>query len=39
MLWFLVRDEPDLVRLAVGLITAGGAKKPSFSAFRHASPH
>jgi hypothetical protein len=35
MLWFLVRDEPELSGWQSGLITAGGRKKPSFNAFRH----
>jgi hypothetical protein len=38
MLWFLVRDEPELSGWQSGLITASGRKKPSFNAFRHL-PH
>ena len=29
MLWFLVRDEPDVSGWQSGLITVGGKKKPS----------
>ena len=38
MLWFLVRDEPELSGWQSGLVTAGGRKKPSFKAFQHL-PH
>ena len=34
MLWFLVRDEPNLAGWQSGLMTADGVKKPSFSAFQ-----
>jgi hypothetical protein len=33
MLWFLLKDDPSLAGWQSGLITAGGAKKPSFAAF------
>ena len=33
MLWFLVRDEPDLSGWQSGLMTTGGQKKPAYSAF------
>jgi hypothetical protein len=33
MLWFLLKDEPSLSGWQSGLITASGAKKPSFNAF------
>jgi hypothetical protein len=33
MLWFLLKDEPTLGGWQSGLITASGAKKPSFAAF------
>ena len=35
MLWFLVRDEPNLAGWQSGLMTADGRKKPAFSAFQH----
>jgi len=35
MLWFLVRDEPELGGWQSGLITAAGQRKPSFNAFRN----
>jgi len=38
MLWFLVRDEPDLPGWQSGLVTTDGRKKPSFNAFRRL-PH
>jgi hypothetical protein len=38
MLWFLVRDEPDLGGWQSGLMTTDGRKKPAFSAFQHL-PH
>jgi hypothetical protein len=38
MLWFLVRDEPNLAGWQSGLLTAGGARKPAFRAFQHL-PH
>jgi hypothetical protein len=34
MLWFLLKDEPNLSGWQSGLITAGGKKKPSFGAFQ-----
>ena len=33
MLWFLLKDEPNLAGWQSGLITYGGRKKPSFNAF------
>jgi len=33
MLWFLLRDDPNLNGWQSGLITANGAKKPAFNAF------
>jgi Glycosyl hydrolase catalytic core len=33
MLWFLLRDEPNLSGWQSGLITASGRKKPAFAAF------
>jgi hypothetical protein len=38
MLWFLVRDEPNVAGWQSGLITTAGRKKPSFNAFRNL-PH
>ena len=38
MIWFLVRDEARLSGWQSGFQTAGGRKKPSFSAFQHL-PH
>ena len=38
MLWFLLRDEPNLAGWQSGLETVTGQKKPSFSAFQHL-PH
>ena len=38
MLWFLVRDEPNVAGWQSGLITTGGTRKPAFSAFQHL-PH
>ncbi len=38
MLWFLVRDEPDLSGWQSGLMTVDGKKKPAFSAFQRL-PH
>jgi hypothetical protein len=35
MLWFLVRDEPELGGWQSGLITTDGLKKPSFNAYRN----
>ena len=35
MLWFLVRDEPNVAGWQSGLITTGGIRKPAFSAFQH----
>jgi hypothetical protein len=33
MLWFLLKDEPNLSGWQSGLITYSGKKKPSFYAF------
>jgi hypothetical protein len=38
MLWFLLRDEPNLAGWQSGLETVTGQKKPAFSAFQHL-PH
>jgi hypothetical protein len=38
MLWFLVRDEPDLSGWQSGLVTVTGKKKPAFTAFQRL-PH
>jgi Glycosyl hydrolase catalytic core len=35
MLWFLLQDDPNLGGWQSGLLTAKGAKKPSFLAFEH----
>ncbi len=35
MLWFLLRDEPDVSGWQSGLFTADGRKKPAFAAFRN----
>jgi hypothetical protein len=35
MLWFLVRDQPDLSGWQSGLVTVDGKKKPAFDAFRN----
>ena len=35
MLWFLVRDEPNLAGWQSGLMTTDGRKKPAYSAFQH----
>jgi hypothetical protein len=35
MLWFLLKDDPNLGGWQSGLITIGGKKKPSFVAFEH----
>ena len=35
MLWFLLRDEPNVTGWQSGLETARGVKKPSFAAFQH----
>ena len=37
MLWFLLRDEPDVTRWQSGLISAGGVRKPAFAAFEETS--
>jgi hypothetical protein len=37
MCWFLLRDEKDVSRWQSGLITAGGAHKPSFAAYKNLS--
>ncbi len=34
MLWFLLKDEPNLSGWQSGLITYGGKKKPAFAAFQ-----
>jgi hypothetical protein len=34
MLWFLLKDEPNLNGWQSGLITYGGKKKPAFAAFQ-----
>ena len=34
MLWFLLKDEPNLAGWQSGLITYSGVKKPSFAAFQ-----
>jgi len=34
MLWFLLRDDPNLNGWQSGLLTARGAKKPAFNAFK-----
>jgi hypothetical protein len=33
MLWFLLKDDPNVAGWQSGLITARGAKKPAFKAF------
>jgi hypothetical protein len=33
MVWFLVRDEPNLGGWQSGLMTVGGKKKPSWSTY------
>ncbi|HZO62013.1 MAG TPA: glycosyl hydrolase, partial [Gaiellaceae bacterium] len=38
MLWFLVRDEPNVAGWQSGLITVGGVRKPAFSAYQRL-PH
>ena len=38
MLWFLLRDDPNPNGWQSGLITARGAKKPSFKAFQNLRP-
>jgi hypothetical protein len=38
MLWFLLKDEPNLAGWQSGLLTASGAKKPAFAAFQRL-PH
>jgi hypothetical protein len=38
MLWFLLKDEPNLAGWQSGLETYGGKKKPSFAAFQHLRP-
>ena len=38
MLWFLLKDEPNLAGWQSGLETTTGQKKPAFSAFQHL-PH
>jgi hypothetical protein len=34
LVWFLLRDEPQLSGWQSGLATAAGAKKPAWSTFR-----
>ena len=34
LLWFLLRDEPELSGWQSGLTAADGRKKPAFGAFR-----
>jgi len=34
MLWFLVKDQPDLAGWQSGLITVAGRRKPAFAAFQ-----
>ncbi|HZO61553.1 MAG TPA: DUF5722 domain-containing protein, partial [Gaiellaceae bacterium] len=34
MLWFLVKDQPDLSGWQSGLITVDGRRKPAFAAFQ-----
>jgi hypothetical protein len=34
MLWFLLRDEPNLGGWQSGLLTRTGQKKPAFNVFR-----
>ena len=38
MLWFLLKDDPNLGGWQSGLITIGGKKKPSFAAFQSLRP-
>ena len=38
MLWFLLKDEPNLSGWQSGLITYSGKKKPSFAAFQRLTP-
>jgi hypothetical protein len=38
MLWFLLKDEPTVAGWQSGLLTASGAKKPSFLAFQRLHP-
>jgi hypothetical protein len=38
MLWFLLRDEPNIAGWQSGLETVSGQKKPSYAAFQHL-PH
>ena len=38
MLWFLLRDEPNLAGWQSGLETTTGQKKPAFAAYQHL-PH
>jgi hypothetical protein len=33
MLWFLLKDEPQLGGWQSGLLTFGGKRKPSYAAF------
>jgi hypothetical protein len=38
MLWFLLKDDPNLNGWQSGLITIGGKKKPAFAAFQSLRP-
>jgi hypothetical protein len=38
MLWFLLKDEPNLAGWQSGLLTATGKKKPAFAAFQRLRP-
>jgi hypothetical protein len=38
MLWFLLKDEPNLSGWQSGLITYNGKKKPAFAAFQRLTP-
>jgi hypothetical protein len=38
MLWFLLKDDPNPNGWQSGLITARGARKPSFAAFQRLRP-
>jgi hypothetical protein len=37
MLWFLLKDEPELAGWQSGLMSASGKRKPAFGAFRRAA--
>ena len=34
LVWFLLRDEPDLSGWQSGLLTVAGVKKPAWTVFR-----